>query len=287
MSDIEKLFLAAYPLWPKQLLEKFSNLFSFEVAKFNPEINPQIREQYKSLGMSQRIRVTSTQNNSVSLLTSGDSRWVTSQNYSFNRTIYWAESLDGSVNSEIVRDAAKYNQEFTGKIYYDSRIFERVNVGLDIETYRAGRYDMLGRDLRNAGYYIEYLDYTAFLNVNSEMHIYSGASSVLAMMENGVPIESKDTDKLSEFVTFLTAYKKYNGELSAANNLEAEKNRQSINEYRNAISEKLSQRKNDLNDLKLQISFNAKNETSSAKRDMQSLALTAQSLMLQVKQALK
>ena len=281
MNDIEKLFLAAYPLWPKVLLQKFSSLLSFEIAKFNPEINPQIIEQYKGLGVSQRIRIANTQNNAASLLASVDSRWIMNQNYSFNRIIYFAESIDPSVNPEIVKDAAKYNQEFTGKVFYDSRIFEKINIGLDVETYRTGRYDRLN------GYYVEALDYAAFLNINSSLHIYGGASSVLAMIENGVFVDSKDADKLSEFVTFLNAYKKYNGELSAANNLEAEKNRQSINEYKNAMSEKLSQRKNDLSDLKLQMSFNAKNETASAKRDMQSLALTAQSLMLQVQQALK
>lgn len=281
MSDIEKLFLAAYPLWPKALLTKFSSLLSFEVAKFNPEINPQIIEQYKGLGVSQRIRIANTQNNAASLLASADSRWIINQNYLFNRIIYFAESIDPSVNPEIVKDAAKYNQEFTGKVFYDSRIFEKINIGLDVETYRTGRYDRLN------GYYVEALDYAAFLNINSSLRIYGGASSVLAMIENGVFVDSKDVDKLSEFVTFLNAYKKYNGELSAANNLEAERNRQSINEYKNAMGEKLSQRKNNLSDLKLQMSFNAKNETASAKRDMQSLALTAQSLMLQVKQALK
>ena len=68
MSDIEKLFLAAYPLWPKALIDKFSSLLSFEVAKFNPEINQEIIKAYIELSKPRLFSIVPDTQNDVTLL---------------------------------------------------------------------------------------------------------------------------------------------------------------------------------------------------------------------------
>ena len=60
----------------------------------------------------------------------------------------------------------------------------------------------------------------------------------------------------------------------------------SLSEYKQSVGEKLISRKNDLSDLKTQISFAAKNETNSGKRDMQNLSIAAQSLFMQLQEKL-
>lgn len=119
------------------------------------------------------------------------------------------------------------------------------------------------------------------LSVSPVLLGYGGAATVLAMVQNGVTV-NVDKGLLSEFVTFLNGYNKYSGQLAADRSLQETKISQDLGQYKNNISDKLIARKNDLNDLKTQVMFAAKNETSSAKRDMQNLSLSAQSLMLQL-----
>jgi len=117
------------------------------------------------------------------------------------------------------------------------------------------------------------------VNVAIELKEYAGAKTALAMIQNGIKVEC-DAALLSEFVTFLNAYSKYGAQLSAEKNYQLERNRQQVADYKSELSEKLIARKNQLQDLKTQISFAAKNELASAKRDMQNLSLSAQTLML-------
>lgn len=281
MSDIEKLFLAAYPLWPKALLEKFSSLLSFEVAKFNPEINPQIIEQYKSLGVNQKIKIEPYTDNVNYLLSPSNSAKVVQVYYP--KSVF---SIGQFIYDNFPDNAINMQNEYRwymGKIVYDYRIFKSVLASPSIEYTKWVR-EYRGGDFFSAwGYWVTAI---GVVNIEVVLQNYSGASTALAMIENGVSVDV-DQKLLFEFVTFLNAYNKYGGELAAANSLQAEKNRQTMTDYKNSISEKLNSRKNELNDLRTQISFAAKNETASAKRDMQSLTLSAQSLMVQLQDKLK
>lgn len=287
MTDLENLFLAAYPMWPKQLLQKFSSLLSFEVAKFNPAINPQIIEKYKGLGNLIKLPISPYVEN-VSYLLQPENGSKVAQVY-YGKEILpvnWARPANGGF---IVfgPNLSEYKW-YMGKIYYDNRIFKSVSTSISIEYQDNG-----------SPYSYSYLSFMSYSSENIQPVIamayavasvviaeYSGASTVLAMIENGVPVDA-DKALLAEFVTFTNAYNKYGSELAAANGLQAEKNRQALNDYKNSISEKLVSRKDELGDLKTQISFAAKNETNSAKRDMQNLSLSAQSLIIQLQEKLK
>lgn len=287
MSDIEKLFLAAYPLWPKTLLTKFSSLLSLEVAKFNPEINPQIVQQYKSLGVNQKIKIEPYTDNVSYLLSPSNGAKISQVYYGKDvLRVNWARLHGGGF--VIFGPDLSELKWFMGKVYYDTRIYKSVSVSISIEYQDNGpphsySYSSI---MSYSSEFIQPVLASAYAVANVLMNDYAGAPTVLVMIENGIDI---DVDKklLSEFVTFLNAYNKYSGELAAANSLQAEKNRQTMTDYKNSISEKLNNRKNELSDLRTQISFAAKNETASAKRDMQSLTLSAQSLMFQLQDKLK
>lgn len=289
MSDIEKLFLAVYPLWPKVLLEKFSGLLSLEVAKFNPEINPQIIEQYKNLGVSQKIKIEPYMDNASYLLLPSNSAKISQVYYGRTPIQIYRAKFYGTNIFATIESAGLVNWEwFQGKVLYDTRIFKSVTPSIDISYVDAGysgSVSWLGFMSYDSAY-VSYITAIKQISLSVELYTYGGASSVLAMVENGVSVDV-DQKLLAEFVTFLNAYNKYGGELAAANSLQAEKNRQTMTDYKNSISEKLNSRKNELNDLRTQISFAAKNETASAKRDMQSLTLSAKSLMLQLQDKLK
>lgn len=288
MSDIEKLFLAAYPLWPKQLLEKFSSLLSIEVAKFNPDINTEIVKSFSALAKKIEFQIYANSNNENSLLSPQIEKSISFKYYDTGEMkIFFAELADrfGANSAVDLYDVKK----FRGKILYDNRIYENLNLSYNVKYSRTYNYNNLPQIYfytSSLAVDVYYLTASIFVEIQPILKKFNGASTVLAMAQNGVSV---DVDKklLSEFVTFLNAYNKYSGELAAANSLQAEKNRQTMTDYKNSISEKLNSRKNELNDLRTQISFAARNETASAKRDMQSLALSAQSLILQLQDKLK
>jgi len=287
MSDIEKLFLAAYPLWPKSLLTKFSSLLSFEVAKFNPDINQEIIKQYNLLGSPKKFQIQPYVDN-VNYVFSPSNGSKNSQIY-YGREIV---KIDKARSAHIVQfpwpSDLTESKPFQGKLIYDTRIFKSVSVQIIVDY--SDQYGPVGYSFLSFMGYDSVTVYWLNSVVNAlasfSLNDYSGAFSVMAMIENGISVDV-DQKLLSEFVTFLNAYNKYSGELAAANSLQAEKNRQTMTDYKNSINEKLNSRKNELNDLRTQISFAAKNETASAKRDMQSLTLSAQSLMVQLQDKLK
>ena len=283
MTQIEELFLAAYPLWPRALLEKFSSLLSLEVAKFNPEIDKDLYKTYISIPDAIRVKVLDAFNNDNALLTPRNQQKLVSIYYGRfeKRPLYRRRPF---VKYDLYNGPVGFINYF-GKLSYDKRIFETVAVS-DVELiYYVSRTEgTLG--LTSPYDYYEYLAYDAYLILNVSMQKYDGAASVLAMAENGLPVKYNIV-LLSEFVTYVKAYQKYSGQLAAGNSLMIEKSRQSVSEFKNTAAEKITARKNELQDLKTQITFAAKNETNSAKRDMQQLALSAQSLMIQLQDRVK
>ena len=287
MSDIEKLFLAAYPLWPKQLLEKFSSLLSLEVAKFNPEINPQIVDQYKSIRVNQKIKINPYSDNASYLLNPKKSSEI-AQVYYGRIGLFVSPFREGIGADYPPFDQLSQYRWYQGVIYFDKRLYKTVNPVVDIEYENNGPiidYSYLSV-MSYSSMRVQPVIDIAFIEAYTTLNEFNGAKSVLAMIENGVSVDV-DQKLLTEFVAFLNAYNKYSGELAAANSLQTEKNRQTMTDYKNSINEKINSRKNELNDLRTQISFAAKNETASAKRDMQNLTLSAQSLMLQLQDKLK
>lgn len=283
MNDIEKLFIAAYPLWPEKLLEKFSSLLSLEVAKFNPDINTEIVNLYNSIAVP--VVSIQPQNGSLSILNPSGANSARSD-FSFYPQAYFHIDEYGNYSS-------MYNVSCSYIVYYDRRLFSSVSASVSINNVRTGEVGFATNPnyVKASGPFSmsignEYMSIYFFrpefvVSVSPMLLGYAGAVTVLAMVQNGISIDINEK-LLSEFVTFLNGYNKFSGQLAADKSLQATKISQDLEQYKNNISDKLIARKNDLNDLKTQIMFAAKNETASAKRDMQNLSLSAQSLMLQL-----
>lgn len=281
MTDLQNLFLAAYPLFPKNLIEKFDSLLSLEVARFNPEINTEILRQFNALSNIKKIPVSAYLDNQNYILQPSDR---------FIKSVYYGR--------EIVKlYSAKYYGYFyeplssqvwvQGKVAYDSRIYENLSISIGVD-YTDDGIKIMHSYIFIMSYNSDVVDSVTphiVLNIVATLKKYNGAKTVLAMVENGIDVPC-DKKLLTEFVTFLNAYEKYSAQLSAENNFQAEKNKQQIIDYKNDLSEKLKARKNELQDTKTQIIFAAKNELASAKRDMQNLSLTAQNLILTLQEKL-
>ena len=291
MSDIEKLFLAAYPLWPKALLEKFSSLLSLEVARFNPDVNQDIIKIHNKLLIEESVQVFPGINNTSYMLNPSNPSKMSKMYYDLV-PVTWLnmKPLDPNLEAwflDMVRSVpfVGERQLFSGEIIYDNRLYSGISKRFVTNYKKTSEFTTI-----NPSTFmpipVEIVNHEIFIVMQGSLMPYAGAYTVLAMVENGVSI---DIDKrlLTEFSTFLSAYNKYSGEIAAGKSLQTEINRQTITDFTNSINEKLTSRKNDLNDMKIQLSYAAKNETASAKRDMQSLLLAGQTLMMQLNEKLK
>lgn len=273
MTDEQKLFLSMYPAWPLQLLEKYANVLSLEVAKIKNDIAGDIVNTYYSMSDFYTVKVYPYSDNQISLYNPQNQRYVSKVYFGpISQTIIEVSNAPQGHFQRV--------EKYSGAIVYDNRIFTGMDASVNIEYKRIG--DVFPYSYLNIGsyetMYVQAHEWTTFLKIGPSVKKYDGAESVLAMIENGVNLKV-DYVTLKEFVVFLNAYKKYNMQLSAFNALQSQKKQQLLTEYNQQISDKLNQRKNDLNDLKIQITFAAKNEVASAKRDMQSLAIAAQNMI--------
>lgn len=269
MTDEQTLFTGLYPLFPRGLVEKYTALVPLELAAYFSNVQPEIVSEYDKLKNS--IAYTVPASASVTIYRPYAQN-QTRTDLRFNPLVYFNVDYFGNPISD-----QYYYQECNYAIYYDRRIFSGVTGSLAVAFVKTGEFvKSRTRDL-----YPVNPVYT--LTINPQLMPYSGIESVLAMAQNGIDIK-QDYQSVKEFATFISAYKKYSGQLSASMSLQAEKSKQDKVQYQNALSDKLAARKNELNDLKTQIAFAAQNETNSAKRDMQNLALNAQSLILQLQE---
>lgn len=281
MSDIEKLFLAAYPLWPKSMLKKFESMLHYELAAINKLISPEIVDKYYSLGGVKQYLISEYIQNIVTIYNPLKESDISKKYLRFRENVKWAIVVDAQSSIHPDLYAPK---NFNVTAIFDKRLIRDFQENMQIVYSEFGdkyqyQYNLFGGA---AFAIVKNVLPEPVLLLNIVINSYVGAESVLVMIENGVPVDV-DEKLLREFVTFINAYKKYSGQLVAAKSFENEKNKQDLREYKNSIDEKLASRKNELNDLRIQIAFAAKNENASAKRDMQNLSIVAQSLILQLK----
>lgn len=290
MTDEQKLFLAAYPLFPAPLLDKFSSVLVYELAKFNGDIAPDLIKKY--ILLQSPIEKNISADDAVRLYQPKQAKEQRTD-FSYAASVYYWRYENGQFGQD-----AYYTSNNKLTVYYDSRLFFGALASFSTSYVDTGEVIQLATQRYVEGSFFTpgkwISEYTPVLRVApifkasiiGTLKDYGGAESALAMLENGIYLDA-EYELLKQFVSFINGYKKYNGQLSASMSLQAEKSKQDMVQYQNALSDKLAARKNELNDLKTQIAFAAQNETNSAKRDMQNLALNAQSLILQLQEKIQ
>ena len=280
MSDIENLFLAAYPLWPRALLEKFSSLLSLEVARFNPEINIDIVKKFDSLNTSISLEVNGT-GNVFYLLPNSPPEMYAGQSYFDNyfSVIHGANRWPGQDGGDWYNYPNAYDQAHTenisGKIIFDKRLYKSVVISVSMYYTYSGamRNGLMNMILGIAARYP--------LSAKAEKEKFQGANTVLGMIENGIMVDVNKS-LLVEFCTFINSYTKYSNQLAAQKSVLTEKISQELTSVKNLAIQNIREQTADLRNMKTQIVFAAQVSSDSAKRDMQQLSLAAQSLMIQL-----
>lgn len=297
-------FLKIFPLFPRALAEKYADFLEYELAVYSDNYGSAIKKQWYSINPNLPDIPAKNFNGSINALNPTNERYII-KNYMPSVAglvpifVYKVSDIDRDMifdNTSIQKYSYLFNEPYNAgsikidlQINFDKRIFENISVlqyryvvNGPVSAYRSFLY--VYTYMSANGYIFSSVDLRPIPVYKIKK--YNGAESVLAMVENGI-YDVFNKAALYEFMVFVNSYSKYNQQLSSFKNLSEEKSRQNIVEYKTTLSDKFNARKNELNDLMTQISFAALNETNSAKRDMQNLSLSAQSLILQLQDRLK
>lgn len=116
---------------------------------------------------------------------------------------------------------------------------------------------------------------------------YSGIESIVAMIDNGL-LDNIDIDKelARQFLIYLTAYKINTDEISAQINLEKLKHDEILISYKNDLSQKFESEKFAMDSMKLQLINAEENAARETERDINNLLISAQTLKLNLLQAM-
>lgn len=285
-NDLQQFF----PLVPLAILDKFAKYFSVNVQ--DSEANRIYAAEY-----NQKCNVTFSGSDT-------DGAYINFQ--AFSPLSNYAKSVDASTALQVPAMFHQYLQksmfgEGVVETADDQWVMMPIRIGLYYD-YRLGTFgsvsasaDIIGRTPAQTGFFapnyvyrgMQQLRDEAFYNifrrnasVNFNGAAFSGLSSLIIAMENGIAFSELDYTEAMQAMTYIKATEKYAAEMVNARDIAKQKAAYEINDVMRAARDSFARDMADLNQKKLAIALAVQNEEKSALRDMQNLLLNAQSIRL-------
>ncbi len=278
-----------FPLVPLVILDKFAKYFSVNVQ--DSEANRIYAAEY-----NQKCNVTFSGSDS-------DGAYINFQ--AFSPPANYTKSADASTTIQVAAIYHEYYQEsmFGDRLvetseeqwvnmpvliglYFDYRlgVFGAPSVSADI-IHRAPAQSLFSKSYvyRGIQKLVDVIYYNVFrrnASVNFNAAAFSGLSSLIIAMENGIVFSELDYTDAMQAMTYIKATEKYAAEMVNARDIAKQKAAYEINDVMRAAKDSFSRDMADLNQKKLAIALAVQNEEKSALRDMQNLLLNAQSIRL-------
>jgi len=156
---------------------------------------------------------------------------------------------------------------------YDRRLFENVQAVKVKQTTAPATF--YGNSYKGSQFYARII-IQVLLTANKKQYI--GAETIYALYENGVTIAGVDYARLSAFVTYINAYKKFSTQIDAEKSLLTNQAAASLAAYQQDFKDRADREKTELQSKRLQIFIAIDNEAKSAQRDFQNMLINAQNL---------
>lgn len=298
MTTDQEKFLQKYPLFPKSLINKFSELLPIELSKYDDNFS-EFKDVYYSVADQIYFNPLINYNSTLSILTPKNQIYVKRYYADYGKhNFFYVPNFDSinSLDSKIYWPALLIDTEWfyqsgisvanasiilRPSIIYDSRLFN-----LDTELL----YDISYNNLpitANALHVMNSVDIKK-ISISGKINLYglvkfNGVESLIILHENGIDFDNINYEHLYEFSTFLKSYIKYSGQIENSLSLAKYESNQKLLEYEKILQIKLLDESRNLENLKLQIDTSMQNEYESAKRDYQNLLLNAQDIALTIK----
>lgn len=300
--NFKESWLSIFPDWPPELLDKFEIPILMDLAKYTGEdpmgwagwwssvvsYAAQGNYRFDSLGWN-----TET-NFGFSLLNPTNQKYLNTARWDVS---FWYATLYGLgwfSNNAPPTLQTNFNQN----MHYEQRIWINLHVYMNYDSRLyypnfAWNYATIGtltgtHQQSNGLWTDNFADYWSYLIVapNASATPYDGASTIMALYENGVPNPSADYNVLADFIDFRNAYLKYGNQIAAQKNALMQQQKIDLADYQNELADKIQAEKNSLQNLTLTMQQAMRNEAASAERDMVNTVINAQNLKLSLMAAI-
>lgn len=274
---------AAYPGIPEQIFAEYADLLPAEASALSAEFaatETKFFPIYKNLRTSYPLAFQYVSGGTMPAKLAIQQNFLTPQNVNETQTaqlgvtyteVHWARYTQGASGYEFWGDP--YQGAAIATTSFDRRIF--ANPKLTKTREQAMPASIYTRGSNWVQFYARVIIQTL---LTIEKLPYSGAAMIYALYENGVALPDVDYAKLSAFVTYINAYKKFSTQIEAEKSLLANQAAASLAAYRQDFQDRANRENAELQSKKLQIFIAIDNEAKSAQRDFQNMLINAQNL---------
>jgi len=273
---------AAYPGIPDQIFLEYADLLPAEASALSAEFaatDTKFFPIYKNLRTSYPLgfifvsggRMPSKLFIQQNFLNPQNANEVKRAEFSIAFTAYqWAYIGTGQ---NVPSYADPFQSSAIGATAYDRRLFTQPNLAKVKEVQAIAELYTGNQSWRK--FYARTIVQTL---LTIQKLPYMGAETIYALYENGVTIADVDYARLSAFVTYINAYKKFSTQIDAEKSLLTNQAAASLAAYQQDFKDRADREKTELQSKKLQIFIAIDNEAKSAQRDFQNMLINAQNL---------
>lgn len=279
---------AAYPGIPDQIFLEYADLLPAEASALSAEFaatDAKFFPLYKNLRLSYPLEFQYVSGGEVPAKLAITQNFLTPQNVNDPQTaqlgvtyteVHWARS-QGATGYEFW--GHPYQGTAIATTSFDRRIFANPKLTKTSEQPMPASIYTIHTRAFPASIWVQYyarVVIQTLLTINKQP--YSGAAMIYALYENGVALPDVDYARLSAFVAYINAYKKFSTQIEAEKSLLANQAAASLAAYRQDFQDRANRENAELQSKKLQIFIAIDNEAKSAQRDFQNMLINAQNL---------
>ena len=273
---------AAYPGIPDAILNEYAELLAAEASALSAEFaatDTKFFPIYKNLRTSYSLgfifvsggRMPSKLFIQQNFLNPQNANEVKRAEFSIAFTAYqWAYIGTGQ---NVPSYADPFQSSAIGATAYDRRLFTQPNLAKVKEVQAIAELYTGNQSWRK--FYARTIVQTL---LTIQKLPYMGAETIYVLYENGVTIADVDYARLSAFVTYINAYKKFSTEIDSERAYLQREAEAQIASYRQDYTDRAQREKSDLQSKKIQMLMAIDNDTKAATRDFQNMLLNAQNL---------
>lgn len=273
---------AAYPGIPDAILNEYAELLAAEASALSAEFaatDTKFFPIYKNLRTSYSLgfifvsggRMPSKLFIQQNFLNPQNANEVKRAEFSIAFTAYqWAYIGTGQ---NVPSYADPFQSSAIGATAYDRRLFTQPNLAKVKEVQAIAELYTGNQSWRK--FYARTIVQTL---LTIQKLPYMGAETIYVLYENGVTIADVDYARLSAFVTYINAYKKFSTEIDSERAYLQREAEAQLASYRQDYTDRAQREKSDLQSKKIQMLMAIDNDTKAATRDFQNMLLNAQNL---------
>jgi hypothetical protein len=311
MTDqILNLWRSHFPSWPQELIDKFPLEIELQAYIFDISIGSQYQDFYIQKCVPQKYFAIGTPSPgsrvgfSFNIFSPSNQQFKINQTVDFGNRWYYTNTVPTSslfgmpspnfVNQLVSLSTDGYYQAFDSTYFspivtfsWDSRLIKSPLLSSALVFYKDLGYNTFINTMYGPVNGRLIFPPDVRFSFNNPIMPYNALESIIALHENGIDMQGINYPRLYDFRSYFNAYTKYATQIEGNARLSKQNSAADLFNYQRQLSDQLASEESALTNLQIQLKNATENESRSAMRDLQAMALNAQNLKLNLMQAIK